>query len=127
MSNEMEDSDRTPFEMRRRASDQQGPRRYIRFDPTVSSGTLIQIASILIGFGVAYGTYREDQTRIKAEIEAGKVEARVGIETVKANAERDRGDARAAVNEIRSDVKDVKADVSQISKTLAVLEARSKK
>ena len=123
---DMEDSDRAPFEPRR-SSDQTGPKRYIRFDPTVSSGTLIQVGSLLIVMATAYATYREDQTKIKADIEAAKVEARVGIETVKANAERDRGDSRAAVNEIRSDVKDVKADVSQISKTLAVLEARSKK
>ena len=110
----------------RRESDHSGSRRFFRFDPTVSSGTLIQIVSILVGFGVAYGTYREDQTKVKAEIEAVKVGATVGIESVKANAERDRADSRAAVNEIRTDVKDVKSEVSQISKTLAVLEAQGR-
>ena len=92
-----------------------GPRRLIRFDPTVSSGTLIQIASILVGFGIAYGTYREDQTKTRAEIDA-----------VKVSAERDRADSRGAVNEIRSDVKDMKSDISQINKTMAVLEAQGR-
>ena len=92
-----------------------GPRRFLRFDPTVSSGTLIQIASILIGFGIAYGTYREDQTKTKAEIDA-----------VKVSAERDRIDSRSAVNEIRGDMKDVKSDISQINKTMAVLEAQGR-
>jgi flagellar motility protein MotE (MotC chaperone) len=107
----------------RRASDHGGTKRFLRFDPTVSSGTLIQLASIVVMAAVAYGTYREDQTKTKAEIEAGKV----SIAEVRANAERDRADARGAVNEIRSDVKDVKADVSQINKTLAVLEAQGRK
>ncbi len=112
---DMEETSRPmPLEYRR-TSDQVGSKRFLRFDPTVSSGTLIQIGSIVVMAAVAYGTYREDQTKVKADIDA-----------VKVSAERDRADSRGAVNEIRSDVKDVKADVSQINKTLAVLEAQGR-
>jgi archaellum component FlaF (FlaF/FlaG flagellin family) len=115
-----------PLDQHRRYSDQSAPRRWVRFDPTVSSGTLLTLASLLISFGIAYGTYREDQTRIKAEIEAVKVSATTSIEVVKVGIERDRADSRSNINEIRSDVKDVKTDVSQINKTLAVLEAQGR-
>lgn len=125
--NDVEDSDRAPLTELRRSSDQHGAKRYLRFDPTVSSGTLIQIMALFVTAVVAYGTYREDQTKVKADIEAVRVSAKVETEALKANAERDRTDSRSAVNEIRSDVKDVKADVSQINKTLAVLEAQGRK
>ena len=118
----MEETSGPPADYHRRSADQTGPKRFIRFDPTVSSGTLIQIGSIVILAATAYASYREDRTKFQAELDAGKV----SIESVKANAERDRSDSRSAVNEIRSDVKDVKADVSQINKTLAVLEAQGR-
>lgn len=124
-SSEVEESDRMPLELRR-SSDQQGTKRFWRFDPTVSTGTLIQVTSLMVAFAVAYGTYREDQAKTRAEIEAVRVGAEVKIDALKTNAERDRSDSRGAVNEIRSDVKDVKAEVSQISKTLAVLEAQGR-
>jgi hypothetical protein len=104
-----------PLDQHRRYSDQSGPKRFFRFDPTVSSGTMIQIGSIVVMAAVAYGTYREDQTKTKAEIDA-----------VKVSAERDRTDSRGAITQISSDMKDVKADVSQINKTLAVLEAQGR-
>lgn len=124
---DVEDSGPMGFDQHRRAGDGSVARRIVRFDPTVSTGTIIQILSIMAMATVAYGTYREDQTKVKAELEAVRVGAKVETEALKVNAERDRTDSRSAVNEIRSDVKDVKADISQINKTLAVLEAQGRK
>lgn len=124
---DMEDSSRMPLTEHRRSGDQSLPRRIFRFDPTVSTGTLIQVGTLIVMAAIAYGTYREDQTKLKAEIEAVKVGASTSVEVMKAGIERDRADARGSISEIRSDVKDVKADVSQINKTLAVLEAQGRK
>ncbi len=108
---DMEDSGRMPLDHHHRSSDG-GSKRFFRFDPTVSTGTLIQIASIMVGFAIAYGTYREDQTKVKADIEA-----------VHVSAERDRADLKSAVADVRIDMKDVKDRVSSIDRSLTILQA----
>ena len=39
------------------------PRRIMKFDPTVNTGTIIQTLVFVMSVAVAYGAYREDQTR----------------------------------------------------------------
>jgi hypothetical protein len=109
----MEDSSRMPLE-HRRSGDRGGLHRFFRFDSTVSMGTIIQVASILLGFGVAYGTYREDRATMKAD-----------IELVKLTADRDRADVKAAVTDFRSDLKDMKGDLRSVDTSLAVLKAQA--
>lgn len=110
----MEDSSRMPLDHLRRSSDQHGSKRFFRFDPTVSTGTLIQIATIMIGFAIAYGTYREDLAKTRAD-----------IELIKVTANRDREDVKAAVSDFHSDVKDIKNDLRDMSSSLAVLKAQA--
>lgn len=99
---------------RRRASDNSGARKFFRFDPTVSTGTLIQIGTIMVGFAVAYGAYREDRATTTAS-----------IELVKLTTDRDRGEVKSAVLELRSDIKDVKSDLGEVKTSLAVLKAQN--
>lgn len=108
----MEDS--RPAPLARRASDHAGAKRFFRFDPTVSTGTLLQLGAIAVAVTVAYGTYREDRTQIKAD-----------IEQVKLTAERDRKDVVTAVEQFRGDVKEMKADIKDVSAKLAEVKGQN--
>ncbi len=108
--NDMEESGPAP--LARRLSDHK--HRFFRFDPTVSSGTLLQLGSIAIGFAVAYGTYQADRTQMKADIEAGKVAAEYDRTAVKISTER-----------LASDVKEMKVDLKDVSNRLIEIKAQT--
>jgi len=114
----MDDSDRAPLEHTKRSGDMRdgrtGVRKLFRFDPTVSTGTLLQLGAIVIGASMAYGTYREDRAQTHAD-----------IEQVKHDADRDREDVKAAFSDFRDDMKTMKADMSDVKQSLAVLKAQS--
>jgi len=107
-----EDSSRMPIDAHRRSSDRPGMHRFFRFDSTVSMGTIIQIGSIVVMAVLAYGAYREDQTKTKAEIEA-----------VRVSATHDREEYRSGVADMRGDIKDVKDRMGSIDKSLTILQA----
>lgn len=106
----MEES--APAPLSRRASDHK--HRFFRFDPTVSSGSLMQLGSIAIGFAVAYGTYQADRTQMKADIEAGKVAAEYDRTAVKVGTER-----------LASDVKEMKSDIKEMSNKLITIQTQT--
>lgn len=108
----MGDTDRMPLEGLRREKDHRA--RFWRFDPTVSTGTLLQLVAIATAVTVAYGTYREDRMQMRND-----------IDTVKLTATRDREEVRAAVEAFRSDMKELKASVSSMSENVAVLKSQS--
>jgi hypothetical protein len=110
---EMPDTDRAPLAGLHRESDERR-HRIFRFDPTVSSGTLLQLAGILVAAAVAYGTYREDRAQTKAD-----------VESVKTTATRDREETRAAIERFSGDLKDLKTDVVGARQDLAVLKAQT--
>lgn len=84
-------------------------RKFFRFDPTVSTGTLITLATLMVSFGIAYGTYREDQAKRDAQVEAIKVQAAVD---------------RSAITQLGSDIKELKGDVSEIGKNVTVIKVQ---
>jgi uncharacterized protein HemX len=88
-------------------------RTVFRFDPTVSSGTLIQIAVLLGGGVIAYGTYQSDRT-----------ETKLAVDALRASAVEEKAATKGSLAELRTDVKDVQRVLGQISTTLAVSEAR---
>jgi uncharacterized protein HemX len=88
-------------------------RTVFRFDPTVSSGTLIQIAVLLGGGIITYGTYQADRATSHLE-----------VEQIKAAAADEKAATRLSLTELRSDVKDSQKTLTQISQTLAVIESR---
>lgn len=111
----MTDTDRAPLDGLNRAGDVERRHRFFRFDPTVSSGTLIQLGTIMVAAAVAYGTYREDRTQTRND-----------IDQVKAMAARDREDVKAAFETFRGDMKDLKTDMRGVSQDVAVLRAQGK-
>lgn len=106
----VEDSDRAPLTTERRSGEH---RRFFRFDPTVSTGTLMQLGGLLAGFAIAYGTYRADQTQTKADIEA--------VRTV---AETNRIAVKEDISRITSDVGEIKRTMNAMSLDVARLQAQ---
>ena len=88
-------------------------RTVFRFDPTVSSGTLIQIGVLLVGGVVTYGTYQADRATSRLE-----------VEQIKSAAADEKAATRLSLTELRADVKDSQKTLTQISQTLAVIESR---
>jgi uncharacterized protein YlxW (UPF0749 family) len=84
--------------------------RFFRFDPTVSTGILVNLLGSLAGLAIAlsvmYSTYREDRTSMLKD-----------IDQVKTTAQRDREDLRASVAEMRSDLRDMKNDLRDVLRT----------
>lgn len=107
----MEDS--APMPLQRRAGDHQGLHRYFRFDPTLSTGSLLQLATFLMVFAIGYGTYTSDRTQTKADIE----QLREGQKT-------DRANVKEVVEQFRSDLKDIKADTKDIGLKIAEIKGQ---
>lgn len=88
-------------------------RQIFRFDPTVSTGTLLQLVTIIGAAFLAYGTYQQDRATTKLE-----------LDTVKASAAAEKTATKESLGEIRADVKEVQRTLNQLGQTLAVIEAR---
>lgn len=108
----MSDFDREPADGLKRNSDSR--HRFLRFDPTVSTGTLLQIGALVGTIVVGYSTYREDRVETKAAIEA-----------VKATAVRDREEMTKAVESFRGDLKELKTKMDGVGENIAVLKAQN--
>lgn len=106
------DTDRTPLDGLKRTTDHR--HRFLRFDPTVSSGTLLQIMVLAGGAVLAYGAYREDRATTSA-----------AIELVKATQLRDREDVTKALTSISGDVKDLKTKLDGVGENVAVLKGQT--
>jgi hypothetical protein len=107
----MSDTDRMPLDGLHRDSDRR--HKFFRFDPTVSTGTLLQIGVLVVGASVAYGTYREDRTQIKAD-----------IDMVKVTTARDREDVKTAIEAFRVELRGVQQSIQGANESLAVLKAQ---
>jgi hypothetical protein len=81
--------------------------RFFRFDPTVSTGILVNLLGSLAGLAIAlsimYSTYREDRTSMLKD-----------IDQVKITAQRDREDLKQGMAEMRSDMRDMKLDLRDV-------------
>lgn len=83
-----------------------------RFDPTISTGSLLQIATLLAACGLAYGTYREDRTRTNME-----------IDQLKASVLADRLIAKESIIELKQDVRKVQETITSVDKTVSGIKA----
>ncbi|MES3015711.1 MAG: hypothetical protein V4750_18530 [Pseudomonadota bacterium] len=108
---ELDMEDTGPAPLARRVADKH---RFLRFDPTVSSGSLMQLVTLLIGFAIAYGTYQSDRTQTKNDIKAIEVAT-----------ERDRADAKAGSTRISEDMKEMKADIKEMGSKLTTIQAQT--
>jgi len=107
------DTDRMPLDGLKRTADERR-HRFWRFDPTVSTGTLLQLGAVAIAAGAAYATYREDRANTAA-----------AIELVKATAVRDREEMTKALMSISGDVKDLKIKLDGVGENVAVLKGQA--
>ena len=88
--------------------------RIMKFDPTINTGTIIQTLVVLASVSVAYGQYREDQTKQDAR-----------IAQVEVLAEKDREATREALREIKGRVDDLQRGNQDIKEGLAILRGRT--
>lgn len=88
-------------------------RRYVKFDPTINTGTIVTLLTVLLTLGGAWSSVqsRLDRTDDKNE-------------QLKAQATADRNSTEKALTEIKSDVKEMSRTLNQATQTLAVIEAR---
>lgn len=92
--------------------DRRQHRKLLRFDPTVSSGTLLQLFALVAAFGSAYATYQSDRATLRLEIEQIKASA-VGEKVI----------AREAIHELKADVRKVQETITSVDKTLTGIQA----
>ena len=90
------------------------PRRIMKFDPTVNTGTIIQTLVFVMSVAVAYGAYREDQTR-----QDGR------ITQVEVLADKDRDATKESLKELKSQVSDLQKSTQEIKESLAILRGRA--
>ena len=88
--------------------------RYMKFDPTVSTGTLLQIAVIL---GAATAIY----TGIVKDLALQKAE----IDNVKVVAAQDRASVKESLIDLKTDIKELQKSTNDIKESLAVLRGRT--
>lgn len=111
-SDTVSDTDRMPLDGLKRGDERR--HRFWRFDPTVSSGTLLQLVAFAIGISAAYATYREDRANTAA-----------AIELVKLTAARDREEMTKALVSISGDVKELKTKLDNVGENVAVLKGQA--
>lgn len=106
---EMEEAESGPAMRRERSTDRR--HRFFRFDPTFSTGILLNIVStmvtVAVSLAVMYSSYREDRTAMLKD-----------IEQVKTSASRDRDDLKNAVADLKIDIRDMKSDVRDLSRSV---------
>jgi hypothetical protein len=107
----MEDS--APMPLQRRSADHRGLHRFFRFDPTLSTGSLLQLGALLLGFATAYGTYVSDRTETKA-----------AVESIRETAKRDRADVEKVVERLGGDLREIKSDVKEVGLKLAEIKGQ---
>ncbi len=94
------------------AGDRRQHRKLMRFDPTFTSGQIVQILALLGGFVVAYGTYREDRKEVLME-----------IANIKTAAAEDKALAKETAAQLRVKVDEVQKTVSNVDRTMVVIQA----
>lgn len=108
------DSERMPLDGLKRSRDSERRSRFFRFDPTVSSGTILQILVLSVGAIIAYGTYQADKTQTHADIDQLRV-----------TQTRDREEFQSTVKSFRTDIKDLKSDVKDVNNVVVGLKAQA--
>ena len=89
--------------------------KIIKFDPTVSSGTILQLGSMLLVAAGAWATYQSDKATSKLE-----------IDQLKAGVAADKATNKEALAELKGDVRELQRTVNQTNQMIAVLNAHSK-
>lgn len=86
----------------------------MRFDPTLNTGHVLQIAVLVIGGFMAYTAIRTEQVETKASVRA--VESQAGV---------DRTQTKEALVDLKGDIKELQKSTSEIKESLAILRGRA--
>jgi septal ring factor EnvC (AmiA/AmiB activator) len=98
------DSDHMPLE----------GKRLMKFDPTINTGTIIQIATVVVLAVAGFSAVKTELATQKVEIEANKLSAQSDI-----------GQTARALAELKSDVKEQAKTLGDIKESLAILRGRA--
>lgn len=89
-------------------------RKYVRFDPTLNTGHVLQIVVLVVGGFAAYGAIKTDQ-----------VQTRSDLEQVKAVAVIERAQTAQAIAEIKLEMKEQGKSLGDIKEGIAILRGRA--
>ncbi len=92
--------------------DRREHRKFWRFDPTVSTGSLIQIGVVIIGLFAAWGTYQADRASTRME-----------IEQIKISAAADKILAKEAVQDMKVQIEKVQNTMTSVDKAVTGIQA----
>lgn len=95
------------------AEERRHGRRFVRFIPDLSAGTIFQTITLILLAGGAYGTYTADRTQTRAELDQVKATALANQTTVS-----------QALNEQKLDIKSTRDSVQSIEISLGKIQTR---
>lgn len=89
-------------------------RRFMKFDPTVNTGTILQIATMVVVGAIAFATLRGELMTQKVEIEANRL-----------TAERENRRNEDALKELKADMRELQKSMNDIKEGVAILRGRA--
>jgi uncharacterized protein YlxW (UPF0749 family) len=89
-------------------------RRLMKFDPTINTGTILQIATMVVVGAIAFATVRGELMTQKVEIEANRL-----------TAERENKRNEESLRELKADVRELQKSVNDIKEGVAILRGRA--
>lgn len=88
-------------------------RQIVKFEPTLTTGAILQLGSMLLVAAGGWATYQSD-----------KATTRLELEQVKKAAADDKASTKELLNDLKVDVKETQRTLIQVNQTLAVIEAK---
>ena len=89
-------------------------RKLMKFDPTINTGTIIQICAVVVVGVFAVATFKADLATQQVQIETNRI-----------TAQRDNVAAVESLKELKLDVKDLQKSTNEIKESLAILRGRA--
>lgn len=90
------------------------PRKYVKFDPQINTGHIVQIIVLIIGGFTAYGAIKADQQAQRSD-----------LEQVKAVATVERAQNAQALADLKTDMKEMRTSLNDVKESLAILRGRA--
>jgi len=99
---------------RTRAMSHNDEPRFMKFNPEINTGTIIQIVVVLASAAAIYSGIRADQVQVKAD-----------VEMVRAASLADRTQTKETLEDIKRDVRELQKSNNDIKESLAILRGRA--
>jgi hypothetical protein len=94
------------------SGDRREHRKFMRFDPTVSAGTIMQFVGLLLMFGAAWATYQSDKATQKLE-----------TDQIKQQAVNDRIATKESITELKIDLREMQRTLISVDKGMSSLQS----